>query len=302
MDFLSLDALGTSATVAVTRASSLIQAGELLADELDAIDRACSRFRDSSELRLLEAAAGQEVEASELFIDALDAALRAAHLTQGLVTPTLGASLRLAGYDRDFAAIVPSATPPARLTAPDWSQIRIDRDRGTVTVPAGVELDLGATAKALAADRAATGITDHLGCGVLVSLGGDIRVAGPAPSGGWPILVDDDHAAPGAAAVRVTITSGGLATSSTSRRRWRRGSDDLHHIFDPRTGSPASGPWRTVTVTAGSCLDANIASTAAVVLGEEAPAWLERYRLPARLVGLDGSFCVIAGWPIERAA
>ena len=302
MDFLSLYALGTTATVAVTRASGLIRAGELLADELDAIDRACSRFRDSSELRLLESAGGQEVEASELFVDALDAALRAARLTHGLVTPTLGASLRLAGYDRDFATIVPSTNPPVRVSAPDWSRIRIDRDRGTVSVPAGVELDLGATAKALAADRAATRIADRLGCGTLVSLGGDIRVAGPAPGGGWPILIDDDHAAPGAAAVRVTITSGGLATSSTSRRRWRRGSDDLHHILDPRTGSPASGPWRTATVTAGSCLDANIASTAAIVLGEEAPAWLERHRLPARLVGLDGTLCVIAGWPIERAA
>jgi thiamine biosynthesis lipoprotein len=179
--------------------------------------------------------------------------------------------------------------------------VRFDQDLGTVCVPAGVELDFGATAKALAADRAARAAADATGAGVLVSLGGDIAVAGSAPADGWTVRVTDDHAAGlDAPGVDVDIFSGGLATSSTTVRHWQRGDDQLHHVIDPSTGRPAGGPWRTVSVAAGSCVDANLASTAAIVMGAEAPGWLEDQGLPARLVARDGSVVVVAGWPAEE--
>jgi thiamine biosynthesis lipoprotein len=162
-------------------------------------------------------------------------------------------------------------------------------------------LDVGATAKALATDRAAGRIAAALDCGVLVGLGGDIAVAGPVPPGGWRVLVADDHTQSDPASGQgVTINSGGLATSGTARRRWQRGGRVVHHIVDPRTGVPATG-WRTVTVAAGTCVDANTASTAAVVLGAAAPAWLAERRLPARLVADDGTVCPVAGWPADGA-
>jgi thiamine biosynthesis lipoprotein len=163
-----------------------------------------------------------------------------------------------------------------------------------------VELDLGATAKALAADRAARSAADKTGAGILVSLGGDIAVAGPAPLGGWPVRIADDHRAsldgPGPV---VSLESGGLATSSVTVRRWRVGEDELHHILDPSTGRPAASCWRTVSVAAASCVDANTASTASVLLGEAAPAWLAGRRLPARLVAVSGEIVCIGGWPAE---
>ena len=107
----------------------------------------------------------------------------------------------------------------------------------------------------------------------------------------------DDHADPiESGGPAVSIVAGGLATSSTSVRRWTRGERTYHHLVDPRTGAPADEYWRTDTVAAASCVDANIASTAAVVLGPAALDWLDERRLPARLVDVDGGVATAGGW------
>jgi thiamine biosynthesis lipoprotein len=135
-----------------------------------------------------------------------------------------------------------------------------------------------------------------------VSLGGDSAVAG-APDGGWCIRLSDDHSAPlDAPGPCVSIETGGLATSSTAVRRWRTDSGEAHHLLDPRTGLPADSPWRTVSVAAPSCVDANVASTAAIVLGESAPRWLAERGLPARLVATDGGAVHVFGWPSDELA
>lgn len=200
---------------------------------------------------------------------------------------------------RPASAGAASQAAPARAV-PGWRSVQLDTGPPRVTLAGGAQLDLGATAKARAADRCAAAIAGQLGCGVLVSLGGDIAVAGPVPAGGWRIRVTDDHAAgPDAAGQTVSITSGGLATSSTMVRAWAREGRRMHHIVDPATGEPARSCWRTVSVAAGSCTDANAASTAAIVRGAAAISWLEDLSLPARLVREDGSVAVIAGWPDE---
>jgi thiamine biosynthesis lipoprotein len=182
---------------------------------------------------------------------------------------------------------------------PGWRRITFDAGRRTLAVPSGVRLDLGATAKAWAADRAAADLAARFGGGVLVALGGDVAVAGPAPEAGWPIRVQDrtDDPDPDAPHVSVLIQDGGLATSGTAARRWSRGGHTLHHIVNPHTGLPARTPWRTVSVTAASCLDANIAGTAAVIRGTRAPAWLAACGLDARLLAEDGTVCTIGRWP-----
>jgi thiamine biosynthesis lipoprotein len=304
---LRFRALGTTAVVAVTESDARADAGALLRDELDAIDRACSRFRDDSEIAAVNAAAGRAVPVSPLFLEAIDVALRAAELTDGRVDPTVGSALRVLGYDRDFAEVAPTGAP-LRVhvgPAPGWQSIRVDRTARTVRVPPGVSLDFGATAKALAADRAAHRIAYVTGAGVLVSLGGDCALAGSPPPGGWAIHVTDRHDdGPGAPGQTIRLVSGGLATSGTAARRWERGGRTLHHVVDPETGWPAPEVWRTVSVAAASCVDANIASTAGIVLGAAAPGWLQARRLPARLVRPDGGVVCLPGWPVamtERA-
>ena len=297
------NAIGTTIRMVVTDPTKLGAAREILTDDLAALDAACSRFRGDSELIRLEASAGRPTRVSPLLGGAICAALRGARLTDGDLDPTLGRAMERLGYDRDFASL-PVRGGAIRVTVrhvPQWRQIELDETSGLVTLPAGVRLDLGATAKAWAADRSADRITQVLGCGVLVSLGGDIAVAGPGPADGWPIRVQDITGDPGTPTEGPTgviaIRAGGLATSSTSARRWQRGGDLMHHILDPRTGRPADSDWRTVSVVAGSALDANIASTAAIIRGERAPGWLAQLGLPARLVAVDGSVTTVAGWP-----
>src|SRR3954447_15707835 len=170
----------------------------------------------------------------------------------------------------------------------------------------GVRLDLGATAKAWTADRAASAVAAATGAGCLVSIGGDVAVAGTPPEGGWRVRVEDVTGDPGAQstgpATVVTVHDGGLATSSVVARRWQRDGVWLHHLLDPRTGLPPVPVWRTVSAAAGSCVDANILSTAAVVRGHRVWPWLRGVRLPVRLVTADGQVLTAGGWPEGPAA
>jgi FAD:protein FMN transferase len=299
---IAFAALGTTAVLLVADPAAAIAAREVLDAELAAIDLACSRFRDDSELSRLNCSQGSTVKVSALFLEALEVGLRAAELTDGAVDPTVGTAMRILGYDRDFSHLIDDGKAPTLTVrpVPGWRVIRIDRRASTVRLPAGVEVDLGATAKALCADRAARAAAEATGSGVLVSLGGDIAVAGDAPDGGWSIRVTDDHAAaPDAPGQTVLVGSGGLATSSTTVRCWTQGDRRLHHLIDPATSQPAAPFWRTVSVAAASCVDANTAATAALVLGAAGQHWLEARRLPARLIATDGRVALVAGWPAD---
>jgi len=294
-------ALGGTVRVIVTRPRSLGVAKAAVDEVLSAMDSAASRFRDDSELSRLNARPDLLVRVSPLLAEAIAAALRGAWLTDGAVDPTVGHAIRLAGYDTDFGAV--AATGAAlHLVArriPGWQAVQFSPATRTILLPHGVELDLGATAKALAADLAAIAALDAVGGGgVLVSLGGDIAVAGEPPPGGWSIQASEDSAAAFSDAEEsICIGSGGIATSGTTVRTWRRGNVVLHHIIDPATGLPVQSLWRTATVAAASCVDANIASTAAVVMSDRAQAWLERHGLSARLVDRSGNVHCLAGWP-----
>lgn len=301
-----LRGLGTTSLVAVTQPDALPSARRLLVRELRALDLACSRFRDDSELAAVNAGAGRAVRAGRILRDAVRCALRAAAETGGAVDPTVGGSLRAIGYDRTFMRLEfrdGRLVRPAFEPAGRWRDVELDDDAGTIRLPAGVALDLGATAKAHAADRAAAEAAEQTGAGVLVSIGGDVAVAGPGPSAGWPVGIAHDHRASGGdVATCIALRDGGVASSGTRARRWRTASGSMHHIVDPRTGRPAEGPWATVSVAAATCLEANTASTAAVVFGDSAPEWLASRRLPARLAAEDGRVVFVGGWPRDRAA
>jgi thiamine biosynthesis lipoprotein len=294
-------ALGTIAELVVTDGGALIAASELLQLELERIDRVASRFRDDSELSRLNAGAGCETQVSADLLEAIEVALAMAEATGGLVDPTVGVAMGRLGYDRDFSEVLPGVDghlPPAQA-APGWRCVSVDPGRRVVGLPEDTALDLGATAKALAADRAAATIHSRLGCGVLVSLGGDAAVAGPAPAGGFAIGIADTCTSP-IASEAVGISSGGLASSGIGVRQWRLGTHQVHHILDPATCLPSAPCWRTVSATAATCVQANAASTAAIVLGESAVAWLEELGLPARLVRVDGSVEYTSGWPVPE--
>ena len=295
------DALGTDARVAVWPPQDLAMALSAVDAELSQLDRQASRFRGDSEISRIQRSRGRAHRVSQGLAEALRVALAAARWTRGMVDPTVGGALSALGYDRDFASIGAESWPDAGLPAPGpvpgWRLMALDGP--LLRMPAGTCLDLGATAKGLGADRAAAAARRACGRGgALVSLGGDIAIAGQPPAGGWPVAVADSSRADGAPPGQVIrLAAGAVATSSVTCRQWRRDGHHLHHIVDPRTGYPATGPWRTVSVVAPSCAMANTAATAAIVAGREARAWLARTRLPARLVSHEGTVRLLGGWP-----
>lgn len=299
------DALGTTARLAIWPSTSLRAAVGAVDRELDQLDLAASRFRADSEISRVHAQRGEPVDVSAGLAEAVGVALAAAQWSGGLVDPTVGAALIALGYDRDFVEVQSCdeqyVLSPA-LPSSTWQSVRLAGQR--LQVPAGVLLDLGATAKGLGADWSAGAALQASGCGgVVVSLGGDVAVAGDAPRGGWPVLVADDHRQSvqhGSGSQLVRLADGGLATSSVTCRQWRRSGRKLHHIVDPRTGQPADSPWRTVSVAAATCADGNAASTAAIICGSAAPDWLDAEGIPARLVGRDGNVVRVGGWPVSE--
>ena len=296
----SWQALGTNADLLVV-GGEIEVARDAVERVLAEVDLAYSRFRVDSELVAINARAGQAVVVTALLGAAIDVALRAAALTDGLCDPTVGGALRRIGYDGDFAEVVRRDGPISLhvQAIPGWRSIDFDPQTRTLRAPAGVELDLGSTGKAYAADLAAQAALTAMGRGgALVSLGGDLAVAGDSPEGGWRVLMADDSTTPPSSdGDVVAVERGAMATSSTTVRRWSRGNTVVHHLVDPRTGLPAQSPWRTVSVVAGTCADANAAATAALIRGATGPAWLEAVGLPGRFVELDGRVVRSSQWP-----
>ena len=293
-------ALGTVAELVLTDPDARVAGARVLHAELDRMDLLASRFRPDSEIARLHRAGSRQVRVSDELLETVAVALRAAEATDGAVDPTVGRAMERIGYDRDFALVAPGVAGrlPGPRAVPGWRSVEVDLAAATLRIPEGVVLDLGATAKALAADRIAARIHRECGTGVLVSLGGDVAVAG-APPEGFAIGLGDDCRVTDDGAGTVAVRSGGLATSGLAVRRWRLGGHQVHHIVDPSTGLPVTPVWRTVTVCAASCVDANTASTASMVLGHEAPAWLAARSLPARLVSAGGEVVAVGAWPRE---
>jgi FAD:protein FMN transferase len=302
----SMRAFGTTATVAVADVAALEEATLLLTYEIEDMDLAASRFRPDSEVMRLCEAHGEPVRVSPVLFDAILTAIAVADWTDGAVDPTVGRCVESIGYDWDFDLLAGRTGYDDELgaedisPAPGWQSIEVDHERREISVAPGSLLDLGATAKALTADRAAATIARRTGCGALVSIGGDVAVAGEAPPGGWPVGIATSSAtSPDKVDQVVSITSGGIASSGTVVRRWRRGDRMVHHIVDPWTGECAPECWHLVSIAAENCVKANAASTAAIVWGPSAMERLASYGVSGRFVSTHGTVTTIGGWPLK---
>jgi FAD:protein FMN transferase len=285
----------TTARLVVTEEPALVEATAVVFEQLARVDAAANRFLAGSEVSRLARGTGTPAAVSPLLAELLGVALAAAAATGGAVDPTLGRPLLDLGCP-DWAVAEPTGPDrprPSVRRRTSWRDVRLDGRM--VTLPAGTLLDLGATAKAHAADRCAVAIADRFGCGALVSLGGDLRAAGPPPDGGWQVLVQDGPDEP-ASHVRLAGATA-VATSSTLHRTWRQGGRVRHHVLDPATCQPAAPVWRTASVAADTCVRANTWSTAALVRGHAAERDLRRAGVGARLVAADGAVVRLGGWP-----
>jgi thiamine biosynthesis lipoprotein len=229
-----------------------------------------SRFQPDSELSRLNRTAGQPFVASELLYRLVDSALRWRRRTDGIFDPTILNALLAHGYDRSFdtmpLAIEPKAAHPPANT-PRSAHIELDRVRQSITLPAGVGLDLGGIAKGWTVQRVAQKL-GRLGP-ALVDAGGDIVAAGTPPATeGWPVGVSHPHQ-PEADLATLILRDEAVATSSLARRRWQFGGETAHHLIDPRTGAPAKTDLVSVTVIAPRLPHAETYAKVALILGRQ---------------------------------
>jgi thiamine biosynthesis lipoprotein len=273
-------------------AGEAAQAVEGLFEEWES---ALSRFRPESELSRLNARAGTAVTVGPILLAAIEASLEAARATGGLFDPTLRDELVRLGYDRSFEEVgdAPAASGRPRGGGA-WRSTVVDRSAGTVALPAGSGLDVGGIAKGMAVD-ASLELLRSLGIETaLVSAGGDLAVLGLPPGArAWGVLVGNDPERR-----VVPLVRGALATSGITKRHWRQGDVQRHHLVDPKTGEPAATGLREVTVAGGSCRVAEVGATAAFVAGPRVgPALLGRLGLAGLLVTEAGAQIRAGRWP-----
>ena len=287
---------GLSGSLTTEREDQMDGATERLWFWLDAIDAACNRFRDDSELSQLNESHGACTAISPILELALAAALHCAEVTDDLVDPTVLPALLALGYDRDFDELTHAGPVLEHVALPAMgtSAIHLDLETHTVMLDPPCRLDLGASAKALAADLIADDVADS--GGVVVEIGGDVAVRGEGPEGVWAIAVSDTLTLDGHEP-RVTFRHGGIATSSTNSRTWRVGERTVNHIIDPRTGHCARGLYTAASVSASDCVLANAFATAALLWNEDAGYHIAQAGWSARLVRRDGSLEYVGGWP-----
>jgi FAD:protein FMN transferase len=243
-------------------------------------DRTFSRFRADSELSRVNRSSSAVVSVSAAFAEMVGIALQAAASTGGLVDPTLGEAIEAAGYDRDFGRLGPSPRPPrpaspGRLHAVRASERALSR-------PTGMLLDLNGVVKGKTVDDALELISRD----GFVCAGGDLVTRGAL-----------DVALPGGDAVR--LVAGGPATSGSAKRRWLRSGSWQHHLIDPGTGASARSPWVEVTACAATCLQADVAAKAALLLGHAGPAFLDERGLAGRFLGHFGEIVCTRRWPLS---
>jgi thiamine biosynthesis lipoprotein len=249
------------------------------------VESVCSRFRPDSELSRVNRAQSGTVTLSGMLADVLQAADSARTLTDGLVDVGVGAGVIHWGYDRTFEQVRDLGVAPQHIARPGWSIVgrRLTRDRGT-------SIDLGGVAKGWACDQAV-----ERGMARVISAGGDIRSEDSRTV--VSVLDPDDDVA-----VRLVLGVGALATSSTTRRRWKAGGREVCHIIDPRTMEPVRSPVSSATVVASSAVEAEAGAKTAVLMGDQALTWADHadWIRGAVVVWHDGSVYATNG--IEVAA
>ncbi len=265
-----------------------------------------TRFRDDSELMRLNRANGRPVRVSPETFEIVALAVDAWRRTRGFFDPTgLAAIVRL-GYDRDFAEV--HASEHRAVAGPALSGctgIVLDPLVHTIELPPGVTMDLGGIGKGHAADVVSRELLDAGATSVCVDLGGDVQCGGLGPyRGAWEVDCSGLAIAPDG--TRLRLTAGGVATSTTRRRRWRASGLRVHHLIDPATGRPAARGVHTATVLAAETAWAEVLAKAALIAGPDAGvALLEDAAVDGVLALEDGTRRTTGGfdaWCVRSSA
>jgi thiamine biosynthesis lipoprotein len=232
-----------------------------------------TRFSEASELMALNRAAGSWFAASAELFEVVQDALHMANATDGLFNPAVLPTLRSLGYDRSMDELTQAGPfegplPPLPQT-PDFRRIELDPARKVIHLPSGMQIDLGGIAKGWIAERAAQTLAESCQT-CAVNAGGDMFLVGlPAGQATWEIGLENPRDPAQDYAV-LQISPGALATSTITKRTWRRGGQAHHHLIDPRTGESADTNWLSVTVQAPHAYQAEAFAKAFLIAGRDA--------------------------------
>lgn len=287
--FLAMDTV-----MSVTVYGSNGQAAEAAAEEIKALERLFSVTDKSSEIYAANHSGGRSVTVSDDTAALLSRALELCGETEGAMDVTVYPAVRAWGFTTDTYQVPPKNVLDELIKQIDFTRIVLDGN--TLTVPEGMELDLGAVAKGYAADRAAEVLEARGVESAKLELGGNIHLIGSKPNGSpWRIAVRDPS---GEGYMGVLETDGGaVVTSGGYERYFEQDGITYWHIIDPATGRPAQSGLVSVTIAAPSGALADALSTALFVMGrEKAEAfWRARQDFDFILVGEDGTVTVTPG-------
>lgn len=272
-------------------AGSLLEAAQY---EALRIESKFSRYRDDSVIGQLHASRGTPFSVDDETAHLIDFCGQCHSLSGGLFDATSGvlrAAWRFDGSDR--------LPDPARVETlrqrVGWQ--RVVWQRPWLTLPAGMELDLGGIGKEYAVDRVLALLMARTPLPLLVNFGGDLVVSGPRANGSpWQVGIEQPQAQPNAdmsrislaptlpdapaAAGVVELSAGALATSGDARRFLLKDGVRYGHILDPRSGWPVRDAPRSVTVAAPTCTEAGVLATLAMLQGAAAEEWLAAQGMP----------------------
>ncbi|HTX91444.1 MAG TPA: FAD:protein FMN transferase [Anaerolineales bacterium] len=230
-----------------------------------------TRFSEQSELSELNRSSGKWFESSPDMFDVLTLARRFYHLTRGLFDPSILPDLKRVGYDRSMDLLREQGAAPLLETLlsaehASFSEVDLDETRRAVRLPAGMMIDLGGIAKGWIAEQAAVLLSrDASACAV--NAGGDMFLVGlPEGKEQWPVALEDPlH--PDTVLTSLRVGPGGVATSAITKRTWKQGEHERHHLIDPRTSEPAVTDWLSVTVISPHGYEAEVFAKALLIAG-----------------------------------
>jgi thiamine biosynthesis lipoprotein len=242
----------------------------------------------------------RRVSVSSDMLTILGEAARLHRLTGGVFDPAILPDLEASGYDRSFELITEATEAPLpALPVRGFGAVELDHEGRAVMLPHGMRLDLGGLGKGWAVDRVAGTLVP---CGdFLVNAGGDLFARGSdGHHGGWRAAIE--HPQNGTTISTVVLRNQALATSTTSRRNWPCAGERRHHLIDPRTGACSRSGVTSVSVIAGSTVEADVFAKTALILGStRGRAFLKDVASPGLFVLDDGSVQTTNDWPTESS-
>ena len=262
-----------------TEAASLLGTAER---EARRIERKFSRYRPDNIIHRINHSGGRPVQVDEETALLIDYAATCYEMSDGMFDITSGVLRRVWKFDGSDRVPAETAVQEV-LQHVGWH--RVTWENSTLSMPLGMELDLGGVGKEYAVDRAAALMAAQTANPFLVNFGGDLYASGPRRCGRpWGVGVDDPARTGEAALYRVDLSRGGLATSGDARRfvLWR--GKRLSHILNPKTGWPVEDAPRAVTVLGRTCMEAGTLSTLAYLQGSRAREFLEQQGVEFRML------------------